>query len=67
MLQPVFVIVCMTQDIEKFNLQILHDRICRRGLKIQFQSLNLYFRGSRISPYNFSFVILVCQNQNKYV
>ena len=59
MLQPVFVIVSMTQYLEDFNLQIPYDHICRRSIKIQSHFFKLYFRTSRSSPYNFPFAILV--------
>ena len=58
-LEPVFVIFSMTQYVENFNLQIPHDHTCRRSLKIQSRSLNLYFRTGRSSPCNFYFVGLV--------
>ena len=49
----------MTQYVENFNLQIPHDHICWRSLKIKSRSLKLYFRVSRSSPYNVHFVSLV--------
>ena len=53
------VIVSMTQYVDNFNLQIPYDHICRRNLKIQSRSLNLYFGTGRTFPYNFSCVNLV--------
>ena len=46
----------MTQYAENFSLQIPHDHICRRSLKIQSRSLKLYFGTGRTFPYNFSCV-----------
>ena len=65
MLQPVFMIVIMTQYLENVNLQIPHDHICQRCLKIQSRYLKLYFRTGRSSPYNFLFLSLVLSNSNQ--
>ena len=46
----------MTQCLENFNLQIAHDHISRRSLKIQSHSLKFYFRTGQSSWYNFPFV-----------
>ena len=54
----------MTQYLENVNLQIPHDHICQRCLKIQSRSLKLYFRTGRSSPYNFPFVTLVLSKPN---
>ena len=59
MLYPVFVVVSMAQHVENFDMEISHDHICQRSLKIQFRSLKLHFRTGRSSPYNFPFVSLV--------
>ena len=49
----------MTQYVDNSNLQIQHDNICWRRLKIESRSLMLYFRTGRSSPYNFPYVSLV--------
>ena len=49
----------MTEYAENFNLQIPHNHIRRRSLKIHFPSLKLYFRSGQSSPYIFPFVSLV--------
>ena len=49
----------MTQYVDSFNLQIPNDHICRRSLKIQSRSLNLYFGTGRTFPSNFYCASLV--------
>ena len=59
MLWLVFAIVCLTQYVENFNLQIPHDHISWRSLKIQSRSLKLYFTTRQSFPYNSPFESLV--------